>query len=72
MAKEWPFFLSFLSMVEMVLAKSETNITKFYQMRLMPFSLQKLSNDTLVSFSDLNNIILEVMEQKNHWIQNYF
>lgn len=36
MYKEWPFFTSYVDMLEMVLSKTDPEIAKYYEQRLMP------------------------------------
>ncbi|MBA4501381.1 phosphoenolpyruvate carboxylase [Marinobacterium marinum] len=44
MYREWPFFQSWIDMLEMVLAKSDVNISAYYERRLVSPELQSLGS----------------------------
>ncbi len=50
MVKDWPFFQSFLSLIEMVLAKVDSDIFGMYNKRLVPESLQAFSEQLIQDF----------------------
>ena len=48
MYSEWPFFHTYVDMLEMVLAKSDVEITRHYEERLLPETLRPLGEDLRV------------------------
>lgn len=61
MVHEWPFFASLLSMVEMVLAKSDLNLSSHYEERLSPEPLkyvgEQLRAQCMKTISSLQTIL---------------
>ncbi len=63
MAREWPFFATFLSMVEMVLAKAEPEIHAHYERVLCPQELAGLGAELQERFDGTLAVVLEVLGQ---------
>ena len=60
MYREWPFFLTFLDMVEMVLAKADPKVAAWYDHRLVPEALKPLGERLRADFTDTLTAVLAV------------
>ena len=60
MFEEWPFFRAFIDMVEMVLAKGDTDVAAQYDRRLVPKELQPLGEQLRQRFRDTLRAVLAV------------
>ena len=45
MYEEWPFFTSYVDMLEMVLSKTDSEISEVYEARLVPEELKALGSN---------------------------
>ena len=61
MAREWPYFGTFLSLVEMVLAKAEPSIHGHYERLLVPPELHDLGRDLCARYAATVEAVLEVL-----------
>ncbi|CAF0729058.1 unnamed protein product [Rotaria sordida] len=66
MIKSWPFFRMYIEMLEMVLAKSDVDITAYYEYRLLEpnSSMQKLSESLRQRLDHLRELVLRITDQK--------
>lgn len=60
MYREWPFFRTFLDMVEMVLAKGDPSVAAWYDSRLVPPELQPVGEHMRRQFDKTLRAVLEV------------
>jgi len=60
MYQEWPFFRAFLDMVEMVLAKGDTDVAAWYDSRLVPEEYQSLGEHLRGQFHKTLDAVLDV------------
>ncbi|MFC3283692.1 phosphoenolpyruvate carboxylase [Litchfieldella rifensis] len=65
MRGRWPFFGTYLDMLEMLLAKGDVDITAYYEHRLVDEpSLQALGKDLRGRFTRLQSVLLEILDQQ--------
>lgn len=64
MIKEWPFASTLFSMIEMVVAKADMNISSFYHSRLVPDDLAPIAKQAIINFNQTKKLILEVLDEK--------
>lgn len=65
MRANWPFFGTYLDMLEMLLAKGDVEITAYYEHRLVDEpALQALGKDLRERFTRLQKILLEILDQQ--------
>lgn len=60
MAREWQFFRSFVSLLELVLAKAEPDVHRFYETLLEPPAADSLGRDLRDRFAETVTALLEV------------
>ena len=60
MAREWRFFRSFLSLVELVLAKTEPDVHRFYESILAPPGADSLGRDLRLRFEAAVAAVLNI------------
>jgi phosphoenolpyruvate carboxylase len=60
MAREWPFFAAFLSLLELVLAKAEPDVHRFYENLLEPPGARSLGENLRDRFTATVAAVLEV------------
>jgi len=63
MAAEWPFFQTRLSMLEMVYAKADADISAHYDARLVPDEWQALGEDLRAQLAEDTRAVLELLGQ---------
>jgi len=66
MTKSWPFFRMYMDMLEMVLAKADTDITAYYEQRLIEpnSSMQNLSESLRERLHHIRQLVLRITDQK--------
>ena len=64
MYREWPFFQSTMSLVEMVLAKADSGIARCYLRALVSEELQPLGEDLLERLRRTEGYLLEVSSSR--------
>ncbi|MCP4598101.1 phosphoenolpyruvate carboxylase [Neptuniibacter sp.] len=64
MYQQWPFFRSTIDMLEMVLAKSDTNLSAYYDERLVSQELGILGASLRGRLSDMFDLINEIKDQE--------
>lgn len=65
MRREWPFFGTYLDMLEMLLAKGDTDITAYYEYRLVNEpALLELGKQLRERFTQLEDVLLEILDQQ--------
>lgn len=60
MYREWPFFNTRISMLEMVFAKADCRMVQYYDQRLVEPELQPLGEELRQSLADSIKVVLEV------------
>ena len=65
MRSSWPFFRMYMDMLEMVLAKADTDITSYYEQRLIEphSSMQKLSESLRGRLGHVRELVLRITNQ---------
>ncbi|MGB0733435.1 MAG: phosphoenolpyruvate carboxylase, partial [Pontibacterium sp.] len=63
MFERWPFFNSYLNMLEMVLAKSDPDLAAYYESRLVSDELCTLGSNLRNRLSNAIEIVKEIKEQ---------
>ncbi|WP_027961011.1 phosphoenolpyruvate carboxylase [Halomonas halodenitrificans] len=65
MRDRWPFFATYLDMLEMLLSKADVGIATYYEHRLVDEpSLKALGQRLRARFERLDEVLLEVLDQK--------
>jgi phosphoenolpyruvate carboxylase len=65
MRDQWPFFGTYLDMLEMLLAKADVGIAAYYEHRLVDEpSLKALGRQLRERFGRLHEVVLEILEQQ--------
>ncbi|MBD3897495.1 phosphoenolpyruvate carboxylase [Halomonas sp. ML-15] len=65
MRREWPFFGTYLDMLEMLLAKGDVEITAYYERRLVDEpALLALGMNLRERFTRLQGLLLEILDQQ--------
>lgn len=65
MRREWPFFGTYLDMLEMLLAKGDVEITEYYERRLVDEpALLELGRQLRHRFTLLQSVLLEILDQQ--------
>jgi phosphoenolpyruvate carboxylase len=66
MTSSWPFFRMYMDMLEMVVAKADTDITAYYEERLIEpnSSMQKLSESLRQRLHHIHDLVLRITDQK--------
>lgn len=63
MYREWPFFTSYIDMLEMVLAKSDPVIAQYYSSRLVPDELQPLGLELRERLQATFDLVLQIKQR---------
>ena len=64
MRREWPFFQSYIDLLEMVLAKADGNITAYYDMRLVSAELSTLGDDLRGRLANTIKLVNKIKQQE--------
>jgi len=64
MARQWPFFQSTLSLVELALAKADARIAAHYDEVLIGPELSDVGSELRTRLSDVQRLLLQVLDQK--------
>ncbi len=65
MMREWPFFRSFIDMLEMALAKADPAITRFYEQRLVEASLRELGEELRDRLAETCDVVLGLLQHES-------
>lgn len=63
MITEWPFFSSFLDLIEMVLGKADAEICKYYEQQLVPQELHPLGDQLRGDLLALERLVNSIKQQ---------
>ena len=63
MIEQWPYFTAVIDMMEMVLAKTESSVSEFYELKLGDESCKKIGADLRAR---LDSVILSVIEMRQY------
>lgn len=69
MYQQWPFFRTYIDMLEMVVSKADTAIVQYYEARLVQPELQPLGSVLRQRLDDIRQLVLQVLQQ-DHLLQN--
>jgi phosphoenolpyruvate carboxylase len=64
MYRRWPFFQSVIDLVEMVVAKADAQVTKYYSALLVEPALQPVTRDYLRRLAATKKTLLKVMQRR--------
>ncbi len=70
MYAQWPFFRSYVDMLEMVLAKSDTRITEYYESRLVSEELKVLGSSLRSRLSIAVDKVLAIKQREQLLVDN--
>lgn len=65
MYQRWPFFRTYIDMLEMVLSKVDSNIAAYYEQRLVPEELQYLGKMLRQRLEVVQQQVLQVLQQEH-------
>ncbi|WP_290704985.1 phosphoenolpyruvate carboxylase [Amphritea sp.] len=63
MRRDWPFFRSYIDMLEMVVAKSDGNIASYYEKRLVSDELKVLGADLRCRLANTVELVKKIKQQ---------
>ncbi|BBB27357.1 phosphoenolpyruvate carboxylase [Amphritea japonica] len=63
MRRDWPFFRSYIDMLEMVVAKSDGNIAEYYEKRLVSDELKVLGADLRCRLANTVELVKKIKQQ---------
>ena len=63
MVAEWPFFSSFVDLIEMVLGKADAEICQYYERQLVPAELHGLGQQLRADLKELERLLIELKGQ---------
>lgn len=69
MYQRWPFFRTYIDMLEMVMSKVDTNIAAYYEQRLVPNELQHLGKTLRQRLQVVQQQVLQILQQ-DHLLQH--
>jgi len=69
MYQQWPFFRTYIDMLEMVVSKADTAIVQYYEARLVQAELQPLGSVLRQRLDNIRQLVLQVLQQ-DHLLQN--
>lgn len=64
MRDEWPFFSTYLDMLDMVLAKAEPEIAEYYEKRLVPEELTPLGHLLRNKLQKVSKLVMKLKQQE--------
>ncbi|MAK92721.1 MAG: phosphoenolpyruvate carboxylase [Oleibacter sp.] len=64
MYRQWPFFRTYIDMLEMVLSKSDSGIAQYYEGRLVENELQPLGSQLRTRLNTMRELVLKLKEQQ--------
>ena len=70
MARDWPFFSSFLDLIEMVLAKSLPDVTAHYDLLLVPPELKATGSDLRTRLQQTRSLVLGLRQRNAPLVDN--
>lgn len=65
MIAQWPFFSTYMDMLEMVLTKSDENVAEYYEQKLVPKHLRPLGHQLRERLNLLKRTVLHIRDQKH-------
>jgi phosphoenolpyruvate carboxylase len=65
MLKNWPFFCSFVDLIEMVVGKADVAICSYYEQQLISDELKPLGEQIRADLSQLGNLINQLKKQQH-------
>ncbi len=69
MYHEWPFFRTYIDMLEMVISKTDSAIVQYYESRLVQAELQPLGSVLRLRLDSIRQLVLQLLQQ-DHLLQN--
>lgn len=69
MYQQWPFFRTYIDMLEMVISKTDSAIVQYYESRLVEAGLQPLGSVLRLRLDNIRELVLQVLQQ-DHLLQN--
>src|SRR5690606_4257167 len=64
MYQQWPFFRTYIDMLEMVVSKSDTAIVQYYEARLVQAELQPLGSVLRQRLDNIRQLVLQVRSEE--------
>lgn len=65
MYQRWPFFRTYVDMLEMVISKTDVNIATYYEQRLVPSELQHLGQTLRSRLEIAHQQVLKILQQQH-------
>lgn len=69
MYQRWPFFRTYVDMLEMVISKTDSHIAAYYEQRLVPEELQHLGQQLRQRLDLAHQQVLKILQQ-NHLLEH--
>lgn len=70
MYQHWPFFKTYIDMLEMVISKAEPSIAQYYEDRLVPDALKPLGQTLRTRLERMRTVVLRI-QQQTHLLENH-
>lgn len=64
MMEKWPFFRTYMDMLEMVLTKSDADVAEYYEQKLVPEELRPLGRQLRLRLNLLKKAVLQIKDQQ--------
>lgn len=64
MMENWPFFTTYMDMLEMVLTKSDANVARYYEKKLVPEKLHPLGDVLCRRLDHLKNTVMQIRDRQ--------
>ena len=64
MYQQWPFFRTYIEMLEMVVSKADSGLAQYYERRLVEQELQPLGSVLRARLEDMRDLVLQIKEQQ--------
>ena len=65
MMTQWPFFSTYMDMLEMVLTKSDAEVAEYYELKLVPGPLRPLGYELRQRLNQLKQTVLTIRDQEH-------
>jgi len=64
MYAQWPFFRTYIDMLEMVISKADPAIAQYYESRLVEAELQPLGSQLRIRLQKIRELVLAIKDQQ--------
>ena len=64
MMDSWPFFSTYMDMLEMVLTKTDANVARYYEKKLVPANLMPIGETLRARLNELKQTVIQIRDRK--------